>query len=109
MTSVIFKSGNQMRSNKIFQTIKNFETLFYDEFQKTGIVRCGHCRSTGFQHNNINELCIECGGMGYTGFKKLAGEFVCRTCNGYGCMLCNNKGTVDWITHANNSDIMETK
>lgn len=95
----------QNRSNRIFKVIKDFEILFPDEFEKCGITKCGHCNGTGLSSSyNVHSLCSNCGGMGYIGFKKLNGEFVCRTCNGYGCYKCNNKGTVDWITHANGRD-----
>lgn len=94
----------QNRSNKIFKVIKDFQYLFPDEFEKCGIVSCGHCNGTGLTKADLQTLCTNCGGMCYVGFKKLCGNFVCRTCNGYGCYKCNNKGTVDWITHANGRD-----
>ena len=94
----------QDRSNKIFKTIQDFEFLFPAEFEKCGIKKCGHCNAKGFTDNGLQNHCLNCGGMGYVGFKKLRGEFVCRTCNGYGCSRCDYKGTVDWIVHARNSD-----
>jgi len=50
-------------------------------------------------------FCSMCGGIGYRGFKKIEGNFVCRACNGYGCRRCN-QGIVDWITHANGKDMI---
>lgn len=102
-------SRQQLRSNKIFETIRSFELMFHEEFEKCGIKRCGHCKSTGFSDSNMTSLCMNCGGMGYVGFKKINGHFVCRTCNGYGCMLCDNQGYVDWVTHANGRDIKKDK
>lgn len=92
------------RINKIFETIKNFETLFSEEFEKCGIKKCGHCGGTGLKENSQVIYCSFCGGIGYKGFKKLEGEFVCRSCNGYGCNRCNHEGIVDWIIHANGKD-----
>lgn len=98
----------QLRSNRIFKVIRDFETMFYDEFQKCGIKKCGHCNGKGFD-KHLTNMCLNCGGMGYTGFKRINGEFVCRSCNGYGCSMCNSRGIVDWVTHARGSDIMEEK
>jgi RecJ-like exonuclease len=96
----------QQQTNIIFKTIKNFENMFFDEFQKCGILRCVNCKGTGFNNRYQMTFCNFCGGVGYIGFEKLVGEFVCRTCNGGGCRKCNYKGTVDWITHANGRDII---
>ena len=101
--------NQQRRSNKIFKTIQSFESLFPDEFETCGIYKCGHCNATGIKNKSSLENCTDCGGMGYVGFKKLYGHHVCRTCNGYGCRLCKHSGTVDWITHANSSDVMNDK
>jgi len=98
-----------IRSNRIFKTIKNFEILFPDEFDKCGINKCGHCRGSGFADIHQMSNCTHCGGMGYKGFERIQGEFVCRTCNGYGCNKCRGAGTVDWIKHANGSDIRTYK
>jgi hypothetical protein len=99
----------QNRSNRIFTIIKRFETVFPDEFEKCGIKQCGHCGNSGF--SNIHQMthCTRCGGMGYVGFEKLDGEFVCRSCNGFGCKSCEYKGTVDWVTHATGNDIIKGK
>lgn len=93
------------RSNRIFQAIKDFEKLFPEEFEKTNIRKCGHCNGVGFSDSSLQQQCTNCGGMGYVGYKKLMGEFVCRACNGYGCTFCEKKGTVDWISHARGSDM----
>ena len=92
------------KMNKIFKTIKNFEILFPEELEKCDIKKCAHCGGTGLKDTHHIIFCDFCGGIGYKGFKKIEGEFVCRTCNGYGCSRCNHKGTVDWITHANGRD-----
>ena len=94
----------QQKSNKIFNIIRNFEMMFYDEFQQCDIKRCGHCNGTGYKDKHQLDFCDICGGIGYRGFKKIEGEFVCRTCNGAGCIKCNNRGIVDWIAHANGRD-----
>jgi len=96
----------QSRSNHIFKTIQTFERLFPDEFEKCGIKQCGHCNATGISNKHSLEHCSNCGGMGYVGYEKLHGEHVCRSCNGYGCGMCNYNGTVDWVTHARSSDII---
>ena len=99
----------QCRANKIFKVIRDFEILFPDEFRKCGISRCGHCAGSGFEDKHQMTNCIYCGGMGYKGFEKIRGDFVCRTCNGYGCRRCKNEGIVDWVTHATGNDITEGK
>ena len=96
----------QQQTNIIFKVIKNFENMFFDEFQKCGISRCENCGGTGFKSVSQMSFCNFCGGIGYKGFKKITGEFVCRTCNGGGCNSCDHKGTVDWIVHANGSDMI---
>lgn len=100
--------GQLDRTNKIFKVIKEFERMFPEEFSKCGIVGCGHCGSTGVSNKQALTYCPYCGGTGYIGFKKIYGEFVCRTCNGGGCDLCHN-GVVDWIVHANGGDILKRK
>ena len=95
----------QQRSNGIFKAIQSFERLFPDEFETCGIYKCGHCNATGISNKHSLGHCSNCGGMGYVGFKKLYGEHICRSCNGYGCGRCNDSGTVDWISHANGSDM----
>ncbi len=95
----------QVRANKIFRIIKDFETLLPDEFEKCGIVKCGHCNGTGISNKHTLVICRVCGGMGYRGFEKLYGEYICRTCNGFGCDRCDKRGIVDWIKHANGNDM----
>lgn len=94
------------QSNRIFKTIKDFEKMFPDEFSLCNIKKCGHCSGTGVANKHSLEMCNVCGGIGYKGFERIHGEFVCRACNGSGCQTCQYKGTVDWITHANGKDIM---
>jgi len=105
MIGMIDSEQKQTRSNKIFQTIKDFDHYFHEEFEKCGIKKCGHC-TAGFRDLSLQFHCSDCGGMGYVGFKRLHGEYVCRTCNGYGCSLCDNRGTVDWVRHARSGDIL---
>jgi len=95
-----------LRTNEIYSVIKKFEHWFPEEFVKCDIKRCGHCNATGLKDKNTEAgYCAFCGGMGYKGFKKLENKFVCRTCNGGGCNLCNHEGTVDWIAYARGADI----
>jgi len=106
MISDTHKYQIQHRANKIFKVIRDFETLFPDEFRKCGINSCGHCGGTGIADRHQLTVCVNCGGMGYKGFEKIEGDFVCRSCNGYACDICNHTGIVDWITHANGSDMI---
>lgn len=78
--------------------------------KKCDIYKCGHCNGTGLENKfDMDAMCSYCGGFGYRGFKKIGDDFVCRNCNGYGCYLCNRRGLVDWITHANGGDILKGK
>lgn len=95
----------QTRANKIFQVIRDFERLFPDEFRKCGIHKCGHCEGTGVGNKASLSQCYECGGMGYRGYERIGEEFVCRTCNGYGCDRCNMTGFIDWAAHARGVDL----
>jgi len=97
------------RVNRIFKIVKDFENLFPEEFKKCNIKKCGHCGGTGISNKHSLNYCVYCGGIGYTGFKKINGEFVCRSCNGFGCSLCNQKGLVDWITHLRGGDLSKAK
>ena len=99
----------QTRANKIFVTIQGFARLFPDEFEKCGIYACGPCDGTGLGNKHSMSQCNHCGGIGYKGYEKLYGEYVCRTCNGYGCDRCDRSGTVDWVKHAIGSDKTEGK
>ena len=29
--------------------------------------------------------------------KRIYDEYICQKCNGRGCKVCDNKGTLDWI------------
>jgi len=100
--------GQMVRSNAIFQIINKFHEMCPEEFAKTGIHSCGHCRN-GIRDKHILDFCSNCGGIGYVGFKKLYGQHVCRSCNGSGCIKCDKKGIVDWITHARGGDLYKDK
>ena len=93
-------------ANRIFKVIRDFENLFSEELEKCNINKCGHCGGSGLKDKHQLTYCTYCGGVGYVGFERIAGKFVCRACNGSGCKRCKYKGMVDWITHANGSDIM---
>ena len=99
----------QARSNKIFRIINDFMNLFPEEFEKCDIEKCESCKATGFTDQSLQRQCMSCGGMGFVGYEKLYGEFVCRMCNGYGCGSCKNTGVVDWVTHARGSEITKRR
>lgn len=85
---------------RIFKIIKDFEDLFPEEFEKTNIKKCGHCGGTGLKKSTGNYYyCSICGGLGYKGFSKIQGKYVCRSCHTNGCGKCNYKGYVDWVTY----------
>ncbi len=95
------KIQQTQKSNKILITIKNFELMFYEEFQKCGIKRCGYCRATGLiKPSDLNTFCTECYGIGYVGYTKIFDGYVCKKCHGCGCWECEERGWVDWITNA---------
>ena len=103
---MILQVEQEIRSNKIFKIIRDFARMFPEEFIKCDIKECEHCVGTGYNSRTQLDFCDWCGGVGYKGFKSLEGQFICRTCNAVGCRRCENKGIVDWITHANGADIM---
>jgi len=92
-------------TNNLHIIIKKFQTMFQEEFEKTGISSCGHCNGTGLGSKHHIIFCTNCGGVGYKGFEKLKGQFVCRSCNGSGCRKCGMMGFVDWIDHARGNDL----
>lgn len=102
---VYLTESQQIKSNKIFQTLRNFHIMCPEEFEKTGIHSCGHCSGRGIPKQGDMRFCLNCGGIGYKGFKKLDGQFVCRSCNGSGCTKCDQNGVVDWIIHARGGDL----
>jgi hypothetical protein len=97
---------NINRINKIHQTIKSFSFMFPEEFEKCSIKKCGHCSGSGLKNKvDMDIFCSNCKGIGFIGFTKLYGEYICRSCNAAGCDICSKRGTVDWITHAMSSDL----
>lgn len=97
--------GQIERANRIFKILKEFSDMFPDEFEKCDIKKCGHCNNTGLQNKQTSLICDNCGGMGFVGFKKLYGKYVCRSCNAYGCDKCEYKGIVDWVDHVRGNDL----
>ena len=91
--------------NKLHLVIKDFEHYFCEEFEKTGIKRCGHCNATGLSNIHQIYFCSYCGGTGYVGYEKIKKAYTCRHCNGGGCDICEYTGMVDWVTHANGRDV----
>lgn len=95
----------QIKANGIFTTIRSFQTMCPEEFEKTGIHSCGHCDGRGIFKQGDIIFCDNCGGVGYIGIEKLYGQFVCRSCMGPGCPKCQFSGVVDWIVHARGADL----
>jgi DnaJ-class molecular chaperone len=53
---------------------------------------------------DCNSLCKECNGVGFTNIDLGCGlpvedKFLCRNCDGVGCIDCENEGLVDWVSH----------
>ena len=92
------------RVNHLNFIISEFQRLFYEEFEKCNIKKCGHCYNGLKSKQDMTQYCDNCGGIGYV-VEKIQGEYVCRNCRGGGCRTCSFKGTVDWIQHAMSSDI----
>jgi len=102
--------NQHINADRLHTTIKEFKAKFPDEFEKTGIKVCGNCKGTGLTNRfNMNDFCDYCYAVGFTGFDKIGEDYICRTCNGIGCKLCGDRGTIDWISHAMGSDIGEKR
>ena len=89
--------------------IKAFADACPSNFEKSGIIVCEKCDSSGipvkYQKSEITywsagTYCTGCGGVGYKNIDNLYGSYyVCKTCQGAGCKRCENKGIADWISH----------
>ena len=99
-----FSSKEIEKANKLHQVIKTFGEYFPEEFKKCDIKLCDDCEGKGFLASQtygtyfagLGGVCQKCNGVGFIGFKFLMHERVCK-CNGVGCEICNQRGTVDWI------------
>jgi len=92
--------------DRLHAIIKNFREAFPDNFKNTGIEICVKCDGSGLPvqrtENDITfwqpgHYCESCGGLGVKGIKRIYDEYICQKCNGRGCEVCDNKGTLDWI------------
>jgi len=100
--------NQHINANRLHITIKNFQIKFPNEFEKTGIKVCKYCNGSGLTNRyNMDDFCDTCYAVGFVGFDKIGEDYICRTCNGIGCGLCNDHGIIDWISHAMGSDLGE--
>ena len=98
-----------MNRDRIYSIIKHFRDAFPDNFKKSGMKLCVYCEGSGIPVQKTENMditfwqpghyCDKCGGFGVTGIKRLYDEYICKGCNGDGCEICNNKGTIDWISN----------
>lgn len=91
----------QMKSNRIHLVIKEFETMFPDQFEKTDIKKCDKCQG-GFKRIEAgyevkSNICEKCKGLGYYGFDTIYTEIVCMMCHGAGCQYCDNGLVTNWL------------
>ena len=93
-----------IKATKINIFIRNFAAAIETSFYK-----CDKCDGTGLYGVNHHEqgaswdgisYCDKCDGTGYINWEKSEAFIVCDSCSGVGCLKCNNKGVVDWITAA---------
>jgi len=98
-----------MNRNKLYTIIKQFRDAFPANFEESGLKVCKYCEGSGIPVKpnqdgvtfwNPGTFCDKCNGFGVTGIKQIYNEFICKKCKGTGCVVCNHKGTVDWITNA---------
>jgi len=98
------------RANRFHSFLKK-QNLAY--FIETGITTCNDCYATGLRATkslsgdfswDTTSFCDICNGIGYMG---LAGgmqidllNYICKHCEGIGCSKCDQKGIVDWVSHA---------
>lgn len=94
--------------NNLHLIIRNFQDYFPNSFEKTGILKCGHCNGTGMDKGtNTEKYCRNCRGFGFVNIDEITIQYICPKCEGGGytgprqvCPLCNGTGMTDWIRHA---------
>ena len=101
------KPRQMIRANTIFKFLKTQTRNFLDEHK---ITSCKKCDGLGIMNKgyswNGTEFCDECEGIGFVGLLIEGGIqvsdslYLCRKCAGLGCRYCNEKGVVDWVSHA---------
>lgn len=101
------EARKMIRANTIFMFLKSQS----DEYLKEkSISRCKECKNTGIEGNGISwngtDFCEKCNGLGFKGLEIEGGLqvhdslYLCKHCAGLGCRKCEDKGVVDWISHA---------
>jgi len=70
--------------------------------------KCNNCNGTGlsgvqgfdgsYSWDGVS-FCKYCNATGYIMFKNTIFLKKCPRCDGGGCAICNNKGTLDWIQY----------
>ena len=102
------KPSEMIRSNTIYNYLKNQSIEFLEEHN---LSYCKACNGRGIMITQTNmwngtDFCEECKGFGFQGLDFLNGFqisdslYICKNCDGLGCSKCNEKGVVDWISHA---------
>lgn len=104
-------SSEQVRKANLFHRFLKNQRKSY--FKDSTINKCGHCNATGLSGTgklveggftwDTASYCSRCNGIGYIG---IAGHmkidethFICKHCDGIGCIRCKNEGLVDWVTN----------
>lgn len=96
-----------IRANTLFVFLNTQTEEFLKEHK---LSRCENCRGCGIitQGNiwNGTDFCEECNGIGFKGLLIEGGIqvsdtlYLCKNCAGLGCHGCEEKGVVDWVSHA---------
>lgn len=97
------------RSNLFHEFLKRQDACYFEE---SSITKCQKCHTTGLANYkqmadggswDTASFCDNCNGIGYKG---VASEiqidllnFVCKQCDGIGCVKCDHRGIVDWVTN----------
>jgi DnaJ-class molecular chaperone len=104
----MFLSSKEIRrANNLYSYLKRKTQIELNEME---IDICSECQGTGLSEYQKLECgyywdsksyCEKCNGIGYIGLEKQFNYviFICRFCNGVGCLKCNNTGFTDWISH----------
>lgn len=103
--------NQEKRALNLFKFLKIQDSNYFEE---TDIKPCKKCNGTGLagiwkNHDGSDygwesgEYCRYCSGIGYTGIADNGQvdllHYICRKCDGRGCIDCNYKGIVDWVSH----------
>lgn len=107
-------SDQERRALNLYKFIKAISQKDPEYFERTGIAPCKSCNGTGLAGLwkssdesdygwDSGEYCRKCSGIGYTGIAD-DGQvdllyYICKNCDGRGCIKCENNGIVDWVSH----------